>query len=310
VREPLRFRRIKLRLTRAGMLYIAFTLTIGVVAVNSGNNLLFILVTALLSLLALSGLLAYHNIGGLAISLRTPEEIFAGSPATVTLELTNVKERFPSYLLTCADDEGGEVIVELFPGETAGLPIRTEFPERGHHDLPERVLTSEFPFGLVHRGGTFRPGGSCLVYPRPLAVAWSLFEGAERLGTEQRLPIAGIGGDYRGLREYLPGDSLSRVQWKGWLRHRRLLTKEFEAEGAAPVTFSYHAVPGPGVEERLGQLTWLVRTAFRRQRAVGLILPGRTFAPAADSRHRKTLLTALALFEGSNAGTTSHDSSQ
>ncbi len=292
------------------MLFIAFTLTTGVVAVNSGNNLIFILVTALLALLALSGLLAYQNIGGLAISLRTPEEIFAGNPATVTLELTNIKKRFPSYLLTCGDDEGGEVLVELFPGETAGLPIRTHFPARGNHDLPERLLTSEFPFGLVHRGGTFLPGGKCLVYPRPLAVAWSIFEGAERLGTDQMLPVAGIGGDYRGLRDYIPGDSLSRVQWKGWLRHRRLLTKEFESEGAAPVTFSYHAVPGPGVEERLGQLTWLIRTAFRRHRAVGLVLPGRTFAPAADSRHRRALLTALALFEESDAGTTGHDPSQ
>ena len=59
------------------MLFIAFTLVAGIVAVNSGNNLLFILVAALLGLLSLSGILAFLNISGLSLSLRTPEEVFA-----------------------------------------------------------------------------------------------------------------------------------------------------------------------------------------------------------------------------------------
>ena len=278
------------------MLFIGFTLVAGIVAVNSGNNLLFILVAALLGLLSLSGILAFLNISGLSLSLRTPEEVFAGSPATIYLDLSNSKRLFPSFLLTCEGEESGDVIVELLPGETAGLPIRTVFPARGYQPVPDRILTSEFPFGLVHRGGTFHPDRTCLVYPRPLAVAWSLVEDAERRGEDQALPLVGVGGDYRGLRDYLPGDSLSRVQWKGWLRHRRLLTKEFEAEGAAPVSFSWYEVPGTEMEERIGQLTWLVRTAFRRGRAVGLTLPGRTFPPSTGIVHRKALLTSLALF--------------
>jgi len=296
VSERLRFRRIHLRLTRAGSLFIAFTLIAGGVAVNSGNNLLFILVAALLSLLTLSGILAYINIHGLDISLRVPGEVFAGHPATVILDLKNRKKRFPSFLLACEGDEGGDILVELRPGQTAGLPMRTRFAVRGRQAIGERVLTSEFPVGLVRRGGSFSPRSTCLVYPGPSPVPWSLLEEAERAGEDQSLSLAGVGGDYRGLREYLPGDSLSRIQWKGWLRHRRLLTKEFEAEGAAPVVFSYHGVPGPGQEERLSQLTWLVRTALRRGRAVGLVLPDRSFSPDIGPTHRAALLSALALF--------------
>jgi uncharacterized protein (DUF58 family) len=303
VREPLRFRRIRLRLTGAGVLFIAFTVTAGVVAVNSGNNLLFILVAALLSLLTLSGFLAYININGLDLALRVPGEIFAGHPATVVLELTNRKRRFCSYLLTCEGDDGGDVLVELPPGQTGRLPVRTRFTQRGRQPVGERTLTSEYPLGLVRRGGSFAPGSTCVVYPKPLSVAWSLLEKAEREGEDQALPLSGIDGDYRGLRDYLPGDSLSRVQWKGWLRHRRLLTKEFESEGASPVVFSYHSVPGPGPEERLSQLTWLVRTAFRRGRAVGLALPHRTFQPDTGPAHRTVLFTALALFGDDDGGT-------
>ncbi len=122
--ERLRFRRIHLRLTRAGSLFIAFTLIAGVVAVNSGNNLLFILVAALLSLLTLSGILAYINIHGLDISLRVPGEVFAGHPATVILDLKNRKKRFSSFLLACEGDEGGDILVELRPGRTAGRACR------------------------------------------------------------------------------------------------------------------------------------------------------------------------------------------
>jgi uncharacterized protein (DUF58 family) len=303
VRERLRFRKIRLKLTRAGMLFILFTLAAGVVAVNSGNNLLFILVAALLSLLTLSGILAYMNIRGIDLSLRIPGEIFAGYPATVVLDLTNRKRRLSSYLLTCEGDEGGDVLLELLPGQTAGLPFRARFSSRGRQSVGERLLTSEFPFGLVRRGGTFVPPTTCLVYPRPRPVPWSFVEEAEREGEDRSFPRAGVGGDYRGLRDYIPGDSLSRVQWKGWLRHRRLLTKEFESEGAPPVVFSYHTVPGPGQEERLGQLTWLVRTAFRRGRAVGLVLPDETLPPDTGAAHRTALLTALALFGEARAGT-------
>lgn len=297
MKEELRFRRIRLNVSRAGALFIAFTIAAGAVAVNSGNNLLFLLVAAMLALFAVSGILAYINIQGLLVSLSFPEEVFAGQPATVSLEIMNGKKRLGSYLLSCEDDGGGHVVADLPAGKTGSLPFRRAFSQRGYRSIGEIALMSEFPFGLVRRGGTFTPPAACLVFPRPLAVPWEMIEEAEREGDENDLRRSGVGGDYRGLRDYLPGDNISRVDWKGWLRHRRLLTKEFESEGAAPVSFSWYDVPGSDREEKLGQLTWLVRTSFRRRRAVGLVLPDRVFPPAAGSRHRKALLTALALFE-------------
>jgi uncharacterized protein (DUF58 family) len=297
VKEKLRFRRIRLGVSRAGALFIVFTIAAGAVAVNSGNNLLFLLVAAVLALFAVSGILAYINIQGLLASLALPEEVFAGHPATVSLELTNAKRWFGSYLLACGDDGDGHVITDLPAGRTGKLPFRKTFSDRGYGTIGEITLMSEFPFGLVRRGGTFTPPASCLVFPRPLAVSWKMIEDAEREGDESEFRRAGVGGDYRGLRDYQQGDNIARVDWKGWLRHRRLLTKEFESEGAAPVTFSWDGVPGPDSESRIGQLTWLVRTSFRRGRAVGLVLPDRSFPPAGGSSHRRALLTALALFE-------------
>ena len=94
----------------------------------------------------------------------------------------------------------------------------------------------------------------------------------------------------------MPGDSFSRVQWSSWLRLRRLQTKEFEAEGAPPAVYRFDAVPGPGTEERLSQLAWLVRAGLRRGRSVGLVLPGQAIPPGSGSTHRRKLLAALARF--------------
>ncbi len=299
--RPLRFSRIHVRLTRAGQLYILLSLAFGVVAVNSGNNLLYLAVAGLMALLILSGFLALANLRGLEAAVHFPEEVYAGQPVTVKLDIFNRKKLLPTFLLYHKAGAAGASILFLAPGEGANLPFNAVFDRRGRRPMAAQVLLSPFPFGLVRRGGTWDPKVTCLVYPRPLAVSWTMVEKAELLGEEQSMPLAGVGGDYRGFRDYLPGDALSRVHWKGWLRHHRFMTKEFEAEGAPPVRFAYDDVPGPGREERVSQLAWLVRTAFRRGRAVGLTLPGKSFPPGSSAAHRKELLTALALLGEANA---------
>jgi hypothetical protein len=47
-----------LRLSKAGASYIALTLLTGFAAVNTGNNLLFLVVSALLAFMAVSGISA------------------------------------------------------------------------------------------------------------------------------------------------------------------------------------------------------------------------------------------------------------
>jgi uncharacterized protein (DUF58 family) len=286
----------RVRFTAAGVSAVVLLLAAGIVAVNAGNNLLYLVVSGLLALLTLSGIVGHVNVRRILLGVRPPEEIYAGQPVSLALAVFNPRRYLPVFLFTIAGEGVQESIVEIPPGGTSQVAMIGLFAQRGHQPYPLWELTSEFPFGLIRRGGLFRPAGSCLVYPRPLPVPWAILENAEREGDLRSRQVAGADGDWRGLRDYAPGDSLSRVQWKSWLRLRRLQTKEFDAEGAAPVIFSWVGVPGPGLEERLGQLTWLVRTALRRGRAVGLELPGRSFAPGSGLPHRRALLTALAEF--------------
>ncbi|HEY5999287.1 MAG TPA: DUF58 domain-containing protein [bacterium] len=296
---PLAAGDLRIRLTAPGGFAIALVLAAGVVAVNSGNNLLYFVVASLLALLALSGILGHRNLAAASVRLLPPDEAWAGRPASVRVLLAAGPGR-ASYLL--AVGEAGKppaaVAAEVPRGGATDVPLAVSFPARGVQPWPALEISSEFPFGLIRRGRVVRPRGGCLVYPQPLPVSWESVDRAEREGELATRRKAGLGGDYRGLRDYVPGDAIARVQWTSWLRLRRLLTKEFESEGAPPVVYAFDAVPGPGTEARLGQLAWLVRTALRRGRAAGLELPGQTFAPGSGQAHRRALLGALARFPG------------
>jgi uncharacterized protein (DUF58 family) len=289
---------LHIRLTTTGALAIALLLAAGIVAVNSGNNLLYLVVASLLAALALSGLLGHHNLRRVGLGLVAPDEAWAGLPVTVRARLGNRRRRLPAFLLAFGEKPGAPAatVVEIPPGELAEVTMTLTFPKRGVQPWPRFAVTSEFPFGLIRRGGLVRPPGHCLVYPSPLAVPWEIAEAAEREGEMLSRRGPGVGGDYRGIRDYVPGDNLSRVQWSSWLRLRRLQTKEFESEGAPPAVYRFDAVPGPGTEERLRQLAWLVRVGLRRGRSVGLVLPGRTFPPGTGAAHRRALLAALARY--------------
>lgn len=290
--------KLYIRLTTTGAFTIALVLAAGIVAVNSGNNLLYLVVASLLAAIALSGLLGHHNLRQVGVRLIAPDEAWAGRPVSVRAELLNRRRRLPAFLLALGEKPGAPAgtVLEIPPGERAEVALTLTFPTRGVQPWPAHAVTSEFPFGLIRRGGWVRPPGNCLVYPSPLAVPWEMAEAAEREGQVQSRRGLGVGGDYRGQRDYVPGDSFSRVQWSSWLRLRRLHTKEFETEGAPTAVYRFDAMPGPGTEERLGQLTWLVRAGLRRDRSVGLVLPGQTIPPGSGSTHRRKLLESLARF--------------
>lgn len=290
--------KLHVRLTSTGAFAIALVLAAGIVAVNSGNNLLYLVVASLLAALALSGVLGHHNLRRVGVRLLEPDEAWAGRPVSIHGELFNRRRRLPAFLLTLGErpDTPVGTVLELPPGGRAEVTLTLTFPKRGDQPWPVHAVTSEFPFGLIRRGGLVRPPGRCLVYPTPRAVPWEYAEAAEREGAQVARRDPGVGGDYRGLRDYTPGDTLSRVQWSSWLRLRRLQSKVFESEGAPPAVYHFDAVPGPGTEERLGQLAWLVRAGLRRGRSVGLVLPGQAIPPGIGAAHRRRLLAALARF--------------
>src|SRR5439155_150151 len=100
--------RRRLTFTRLGRWYVALTIGIGLAAINTGNNLLFLVLGLLLSSIVVSGLLSETSLRGVRVTRRLPASASVGAPALVGLVARNGKPRSPSVGLELRE-KGGDV---------------------------------------------------------------------------------------------------------------------------------------------------------------------------------------------------------
>jgi uncharacterized protein (DUF58 family) len=83
--------------TRAGMIYILFAVVLGIAALQSGNNLLYVVVAALLSAILISGIASAVVLRRLELNIHVPEHVFAGRPMLARILLRNASSWMPSF---------------------------------------------------------------------------------------------------------------------------------------------------------------------------------------------------------------------
>jgi|HubBroStandDraft_1064217.scaffolds.fasta_scaffold21866_2 uncharacterized protein (DUF58 family) len=83
--------------TRAGIIYVVVTLVIGIAALNTGNNLLYIVVAAMLAAILVSGVVSAWVLRWLELDVRLPEHVFAGRPVSGHIVLHNPRRFLPSF---------------------------------------------------------------------------------------------------------------------------------------------------------------------------------------------------------------------
>jgi len=83
--------------TKAGVVYVLVTLVIGIAALNTGNNLLYIVVGAMLAAILVSGVVSALVLHGLELQVRLPEHVFAGRPVVGRIALRNPRRFLPSF---------------------------------------------------------------------------------------------------------------------------------------------------------------------------------------------------------------------
>ncbi len=88
--------------TREGMVYLAIVLVIAVAALNTGNNLLFIVISAMLAAIIVSGVASAAILRSLELDVGLPEHVFAGESVLVRLSLRNLRRWLPSLSVSVA----------------------------------------------------------------------------------------------------------------------------------------------------------------------------------------------------------------
>ena len=153
LREALDF-----EVTRAGVLYAVVVLLIGVAALNTGNNLLYIIVAAMLAAIAVSGFASSICLYNLELDLKIPDHIFAGTEIPATVSVRNRRTWVPSLSVSAVPIEKNKQrnrwrwVATTFPVP----PWRP--PERQWLQLPDRKLrriTVGEPSGVFHQSAYF-----------------------------------------------------------------------------------------------------------------------------------------------------------
>lgn len=152
LREALDF-----EVTRAGALYVVVVLVIGIAALNTGNNLLYIIVATMLAAIAVSGLASGACLRGLELELKIPAHIFAGVEVPATLSVRNPRRWLPSLSISAIPADKGQPkgnwqwVATTFPVP----PWRP--PEKQWLQLPDRKLRRivDTSSGVFHESAYF-----------------------------------------------------------------------------------------------------------------------------------------------------------
>jgi uncharacterized protein (DUF58 family) len=272
------------------------TLLLGFAAVNTGNNLLYLLVSALLGFMAVSGVLGRWNLARLSLRCVPPAEVYDGMPTLLGIELANRRRFLPICLLEVTL-QGESVLFPLVEPKTAQRkPLSITFHGRGPRPLPVLEVRSRFPINFFIRRMTLATAEPVLVFPFPRPC----FEGSVSApGGERGLRQdgrRGSDGEISRIGEYRGGEPLKLIHWKLSARHDQFKVKELSAATHVPVILDLAALPGADLEERLRCACWLIGRLLRAGRPVGLRAGATEIAAASSRAHKLRLLKTLALY--------------
>ena len=159
-----------IRPTRDGWWCLGAAVGLGFAAMNTGNNLLYLLASLLLGLIIVSGILSEQSMRRLRLAAVVPDEIYAGRAAVVGARVRNLKRRLSTYSVALEVD-GRRLYVDRLPaGDERLVTWEARFDARGRGRLPGVRVTTRFPFGLFVKAGRGR------AHLRRLLTALALYQ--------------------------------------------------------------------------------------------------------------------------------------
>lgn len=269
------------------------TLVLGFAAVNTGNNLIYLLVSALLGFMTVSGILGRWNLAGLGVRIEASDEIYDGVETLLSVRLENRKRYLPAFLVEVLLPSGQTTFTLVDRNGTASETLPTTFSGRGIHWLGEARVRSIFPINFFVRSFPVAVNRNIAVFPAPRPCRPAGEAGRQSVGAELSTQRKGYEGEISRIADYHGGEPLKMIHWKLSARHGALKVKELSATTRPPVIIEVDRLPG-GLEDRLRCASYLIGACVRENRPVGLRLGGRTISPAVGRSHKLRLLTELA----------------
>lgn len=244
----------------------AFFLATVAVMLNSPG--LFYMATALIATLGASRVQAWLAVRGLHFERVAPEKAQVGELVTVEMVVWSDR-RIRRPLVTVVDNLPSRLAVaertaSLPVAPAYDVPIRTQYRfrplRRGNFSWNSVTVHGTDALGLVTMTKAYDVAATeMLVVPTPIPLELDLPSASGWGSAETEMGQArGAGIEPRGVREYVPGDSIRYIHWRSSARAGQLLVKEFETGSHAAVGFviqrssgSDHGIGGNTTLERM-----------------------------------------------------------
>ncbi|MBI5643984.1 MAG: DUF58 domain-containing protein [Deltaproteobacteria bacterium] len=293
-----------LSITREGKWFIGILLFIGIAAINTGNNLLYLIVATLLSFIVISGILSESTIKAVRIRRAAPKRAFKGAPTPVRLIVSRLKGVFPSFSLRIKElDTDGvssepSFFLKLDPKEEVARTTNYIFNKRGVVSLSGFKIATRFPFGLFLKGKEQLTDDEILVYPSIKIKAKLNTSPLHSASGDIITRLKGQGTEIYSLREYMFEDDSRHIHWRSAAKASKLLVKEFarESERKAFIVFNNfnpgkEAIFEDAVDEAASTANLLINKGY----SVGLKTLSSEIAPGHGGGQLGKILHALAL---------------
>lgn len=306
------------RIRPSGVVFIVIAFLAQMAAMNTGENLLYLISAAVISFPLLSYVVTRRNLRQLDIVQQAPDHVYRGEQFSIHHQIANRKKWISAQSIRLQsgsrDAEGSGDLLEHLPAaycarirpkESISAPITHTLEKRGLHPLPAVEVTSGFPFGLFRRSIPLVAKDEVLVWPRVRDVRQGVLDNLLGTGETFQL-ICGDGDEFFSLRDYQPGDDIRHIAWKVSARLDRLMVRELEPSSSRTIVIFFDtrcseemSADSADMLEQFESAVELVASLsvayLERHYSVGLFTPDHTVPVGTGKAHSRAILDAMAL---------------
>jgi len=288
-----------------GLRLAVLALAMGLAALNTGNNLIYLMLALVLGLTATSTAASVWSLRRLRVAPHLPAEVIRGRPFLAGVEVSG---RFPFLPQTWVDvrilglPSPVDLEVAVAAGADRGFASATvTVGRRGvFEDLSIAAVTG-YPLDLALYQTREPLDVALVVLPdfRPLTSLRVAAGGADGFRETASRSAAGAGFELRDIREYIPADDARHIDWRSSARTGRLMVREFERERdrQLDLVLDHESPVDEAFEEAIERCAAILDLASRSGFDTHLLAPGRT-EPLSGPAAMRYLAEATACRQG------------
>ncbi|MFH1131247.1 MAG: DUF58 domain-containing protein [Pseudomonadota bacterium] len=303
-------KRRKLTFTKQGKYFIALTLGIGFAAINTGNNLLYMILCLMLTTIIGSGVLSELILAGLRVDRELPKRIFANKPFLMGIGISNDKSHISSFSIEIEDLLDDKPLgkkcffLKVAVGDTQKTSYRHCLNRRGLYAFTGFRLSTRFPFSLFCKSRKETRICDVSVFPE-IHPVHSTAEHTSGIG-EQSFAKLNRHGEFFALREYRETDDPRDIHWRKSAHVGLPLIRQYHAPFGQQLTIFLDnqresQTPSPleleRQEQAVSQAASLAVHFVNHGFAVGLVSRTIQVNHGSGQNHLDSILRALATIE-------------